>query len=301
MLDLNDLQYFVLVVDHGGFAPTGRVLGVPKSNLSRRIGLLEQRLGVRLITRNTRHFKITEIGQTYYAHCRAMLGEAEAAEEAIELNRSEPRGLVRMTCPTMLLEERVGEMVTDFMARHASVDIHMEPTNRRVDVIGEQIDIALRVRAPPLQDSELVMRVLSERTQCLVASPALVERLGKPHMPADLAPYPGIHHGGSQQHYSWTLLGPEGAQATVNHHPRLVTRGMPMLRSAALTGIGVAQLPMMLVHEHLARGELIRLLPQWAPPTEIIHAVFASRRGLLPSIRLLIDFMVERFAAIEKP
>ena len=93
MRDLNDLYYYVQVVDHGGFAPAGRALGMPKSKLSRRIAMLEERLGVRLIQRSTRHFSVTEIGQTYYAHCKAMLVEAEAAEEAIEVTRSEPRGI----------------------------------------------------------------------------------------------------------------------------------------------------------------------------------------------------------------
>ena len=96
MQDLNDLYYFAQVVEHGGFAPAGRALGMPKSKLSRRIALLEERLGVRLIQRSTRHFSVTDIGQTYYVHCNAMLVEAEAAQEAIDVTRSEPRGTVRL-------------------------------------------------------------------------------------------------------------------------------------------------------------------------------------------------------------
>src|SRR3546814_5706859 len=101
--DLNDLYYFVQVVEHGGFAPTGRALGVPKSKLSRRIALLEARLGARLLLRTTRQFAVTEIGQTYYAHCTAMMVEAEAADEAVALTRAEPRGTVRVPCPVALL------------------------------------------------------------------------------------------------------------------------------------------------------------------------------------------------------
>ncbi|HNP52354.1 MAG TPA: LysR family transcriptional regulator, partial [Nitrosomonas nitrosa] len=96
MHDLNDLYYYVQVVDHGGFTSAGRALHLPKSKLSRRIALLEERLGVRLIHRSTRHFSVTEIGQTYYEHCKAMLIEAEAAEDAIEVTRAEPRGTVRL-------------------------------------------------------------------------------------------------------------------------------------------------------------------------------------------------------------
>ncbi|MDT4878671.1 LysR substrate binding domain protein [compost metagenome] len=120
--------------------------------------------------RSTRRFSVTELGQTYYAHCRAMLVEADAADEAIALSHSEPRGIVRMTCPVALLDARIGDMLAAFMLENPRVEVHLEETNRRVDVIAEGIDIAIRVRPPPLQDSDLVLRVLTDRGQCLVAS-----------------------------------------------------------------------------------------------------------------------------------
>lgn len=176
MRDLNDLYYYVQVVEQGGFAPAGRALGVPKSKLSRRIALLEERLGVRLIQRSTRRFAVTEIGQTYYQHCKAMLVEADAAEEAIALTQAEPCGTVRMTCPVALLDARVADMLSAFMAQYPRVQIQLEETNRRVDVLGEGLDLAIRVRPPPLDDSDLVMRVFAQRDQCLVASPRLLEK-----------------------------------------------------------------------------------------------------------------------------
>ena len=300
MRDLNDLYYYVQVVDHGGFAPAGRALGMPKSKLSRRIAMLEERLGVRLIQRSTRHFSVTEIGQTYYAHCKAMLVEAEAAEEAIEVTRSEPRGIVRIACPVTLLDASVGEMVAAFMHAHPRVDIHLDATNRRVDVVGEGIDIAIRVRPPPLQDSDLVMRVLAERSQCLVASPALLQQYGTPEVPADLPRLPSMDLGMPQNEHVWNLRGLDGAHAAVHHRPRLVTRGMLTLRAAALAGVGVVQLPKMIIKEHCARGELVHLVPQWAPRREIVHAVFASRRGLLPAVRALLDFLAERFERLDE-
>ena len=194
MQDLNDLYFYVQIVDHGGFAPAGRALGLPKSTLSRRLAALEERLGVRLIQRSTRRFTITEIGQTYYEHCKAMLVEAEAAQAAIELTRAEPRGVVRISCPITLLNAHVSDMLADFMVSYPHVTVQLDATNRRVDLIGEALDIAIRVRPPPLQDSDLVMRVLSDRSQCLIASPALIERHGMPGSPADLGglPQPGF-------------------------------------------------------------------------------------------------------------
>lgn len=300
MNDLNDLYFFVQVVEHGGFAPAARALGVAKSRLSRRIAKLEERLGARLIQRSTRRFSVTEIGHTYYQHCKAMLVEADAAEEAVAITRAEPRGLVRMSCPVALVDTRVGEMLAQFMVRHPAVDIQLEASNRRVDPVGEGLDLAIRVRPPPLQDSDLVLRVLSERRQCLVASPILAERLGLPLVPADLSRFPSLDLGTAQSEHIWHLIGADGAQASIHHRPRYITQGMTALRTAAVAGVGVVQLPIMFMREQLARGELIHLIPGWAPRTEIIHAVFPSRRGLLPSVRTLLDFLAEGFRVLEE-
>lgn len=301
MQDLNDLAYFVHVVEKGGFAPASRALNIPKSRLSRRIAELEERLGVRLIQRTTRQFVVTDLGRSYYEHCKAMLLEAEAAQEAIDVQRAEPRGHVRISCPIALLHAHVGAMLAQFMAQCPQVTIQLEATNRRVDVIGEGMDIAIRVRPPPLESSDLVMRVLADRAQCLVASAALVEQQGFPTSPADLQMWPSLGLGSSQQDdYAWTLFGPDGAQAVIHHSPRFVTSDMTALREAVLAGVGVVQLPHLMLKQQLFSGALVRLLPEWSPKREIIHAVFASRRGLLPSVRALVDFLAQRFAEIEE-
>ncbi|MBW8823813.1 MAG: LysR family transcriptional regulator [Xanthomonadales bacterium] len=299
MQDLNDLYYFVQVVDHGGFAPAGRALGIPKSKLSRRVALLESRLGVRLIQRSSRKFAVTEPGQTYYGHARAALVEARAAEEAIQRDQAEPRGVVRMSCPTTLLDAQVGAMVSDFLRLYPQVELHLDATNRRVDVIGEGVDIAIRVRPPPLEDSDLVLRVLATRTQCLVASPVLLARLGQPASPGELMNYPSMDLGLPQNLHVWDLHGPDGEHVAIHHQPRFVTRGMLALRDAAIAGVGIVQLPKMVTQELVAQGRLQHVLEGWAPRAEIVHAVFPSRRGLLPSVRALIDFLAERFAAID--
>src|SRR5271154_1346302 len=155
MQDLNDLRFFAGVVEQNGFAAAARKLGMPRSRLSRRIGLLEERLGVRLIQRSTRRFAVTEIGREYYHHCVAMMVEAEAAQETIDRVRSEPQGVVRVSCPSSLIYFEVGEMIARFMAEWLKVEVHLESTNRRVDVIREGFDIAIRVRFPPLEEDDL--------------------------------------------------------------------------------------------------------------------------------------------------
>ena len=227
MQDLNDLAWFVQVVDHGGFAAAGRALDQPKSKLSRRIAQLEERLGVRLIQRTTRQFAVTEVGQTFYQHCKAMLIEAEAAHQAVETLQSEPRGSVKLTCPVTLLHAHVGPMLARFMVRYPGVTLHLEATNRRVDVVGEGVDVAIRVRPRPFEDSDLVMRVLADRGHRLVASPALIARLGRPQAPAELSTWPGLSIGAGKHQHKWELTGPEGARAEVYFTPRMVTRDIP--------------------------------------------------------------------------
>ncbi|WP_409525559.1 LysR family transcriptional regulator [Nitrincola sp. MINF-07-Sa-05] len=300
MLNLNDLFYYAQVVEHGGFAPAGRALGIPKSKLSRRISALEERLDVRLIHRTTRQFTVTEVGRTYYEHCRAMLIEAEAAQESIDTLRAAPRGIIKLTCPVGLLHFHVGAMLADFMAQCPHVTVHLEATNRRVDVINEGVDIAIRVRPLPLEDSDLVMRVLSDRGQCLVASPSLVEHLGMPDCPEDLSQWPSLSRSTPHEAHEWILQHVDGQSVVVRHQPRYVTTDMVALMKAALTGVGIVQLPILMVTEELNKGTLIRLLPDWPPRREMIHLVFPSRRGLLPSVRALIDFLVVRYTEFDE-
>lgn len=296
MQDLNDLYMFARVVEHGGFAAAGRAIGIPKSKLSRRVGELEARLGVRLIQRSTRRFAVTEIGQEYYAHCVAMLVEAEAAQEAIDRTRSEPQGIVRVSCPPALVCFQVGDMIARFMAAHPRVGVHLESTSRRVDLIGDGIDVAIRVRFPPIEETDHVMRVLGPSEQRLVASPSCLAQLQGPAFPASLVDLPSAGFGPAHREHVWQLDGPDGAVASVPYTPRLVTDDIAQLRSAALLGVGVAQLPTMVVEKDIADGALVDILPEWQPRPGVVHAVFPTRRGLLPAVRGLIDHLAAEYS-----
>lgn len=295
-MDFNDLHYFVQVVEHGGFAPAGRALNQPKSKLSRRIAMLEERLGVRLIQRSTRRFAVTDIGQAYYQRCVAMLVEAEAAQDLVANTQSAPRGVVRLACPTALLDYHLGDALGRFMAQCPEVDLHIESTNRRVDVIQEGLDIAIRVRFPPLEDSELVMKILGESRQYLLASPALVARMGGLPTIADLGDWPSLGSLQGGREYAWELESADGAKARILTHPRMVTDDRIALWRAALHGVGVVMLPAALVQADVDAGRLLRLLPDWQARVAVVHAVFPSRRGLLPAVRALLDFLASEFA-----
>ena len=295
MQDLNDLYYFVQVVDHGGFAPAARALGLQKSRLSRRMLALEERLGVRLLNRSSRRFSVTEIGREFYERCVAMLVEAEAAEQVIAEVRVEPRGIIRVSCPIALIGFQFGALIAKFLAENLAVEIHLEATNRRVDVLAEGFDVAIRVRFPPLEPTDLVMRKLDMSTQCLVASPALISTALR--SPADLHGLPSLDLGPPHREHQWQLEAADGKTATVPHQPRLVTDDMTALREAALASVGIVQLPTIMIWRDIDAGRLVHVLPDWRPRAGIIHAVFPSRRGLLPSVRALLDFLARECAA----
>lgn len=295
MQDFNDLYYFVQVVDYGGFAPASRAIGVPKSKLSRRVSQLEERLGVGLIHRSTRNLAVTELGQAYYEHCNAMLVEAESAQETIDRSIAEPQGLIRMSCPPGLLWFAVAKQISAFMARYPRVRVELEASGRRVDVVREGFDLAIRVRFPPIEDSELNVRMLSRSPQRLMAAPSLFEHYPRPAVPGDLNGLPSLDWVRPNHIHTWSLDSSDGASTQIDHRPQLVTDDLVTLRYAALAGRGIVQLPLLIGGHDINDGTLVDVLPGWAPRSGVVQAVFPSRRGLLPAVRALIDYLADSF------
>jgi len=293
MQDLNDLFYFSIVVEKNGFAAAGRALDIPKSRLSRRIAQLEERLGVRLLQRSTRRFAVTDAGQRFYRHCQAVMAEAQAAEEAVAQLTTIPRGLVRVSCPVSITQNLMTSILPAFMEKYPQVKILVLSTNRRIDLINEGVDIALRVRFKLDTDGDLVLRSFGLSHSLLVASPGYLEQHGRPEQPEDLAKFDTISIA-EIEWQSWELTGPEGRTYKLEHQPRLMCGDFPMTLAAAKQGLGVALLPESVCCQPLRDGELEVILPQWSPPDGIVHCVYPSRRGVLPAVRVLIDWLAEK-------
>jgi DNA-binding transcriptional LysR family regulator len=172
-----------------------------------------------------------------------------------------------------------------------------ESTNRRVDVIAEGFDVAIRVRFPPVEPTDLVMRRLDESIQCLVASPALIRT--PLSSPSDLSGLPSLDPGPVHDDHQWHLDHKDGQTALVPLRPHLITDDIAVLREAALAGVGVVQLPTVVIWDDIRAGRLVHVLPQWQPRSGMVHAVFPSRRGLLPSVRVLVDFLARECAQSE--
>jgi DNA-binding transcriptional LysR family regulator len=294
MQDLNDLYYFAMVVDHGGFAAAERALGIPKSRLSRRISQLESDLGVRLLQRSTRRFAVTDVGQGVYRHAQTMLAEAQAAREVVDRLSAQPRGVVRVSVPVSLAQQEIPALLPDFLALYPEVRVQLLVSNRRFDLINEGVDVALRVRTKLEDDGSLVMRTFGPIQSLVVASPKYLDGMGRPKTPADLADHVTLNMSEEDHSQRWHLHGPGGVVETVELRPRVTGFDFPLLRSLARRGVGITLLPENLCAELVHRGELEVVLPEWRLPEGICHAVFASRRGLLPAVRVFIDFLAER-------
>lgn len=299
--NLEGLYYFAQVVDHGGFARAGRALDIPRSRLSRQVQELEGRLGVRLINRSTRRFVVTEVGREVYAHAAAMLVDANGALEAVEFARAEPRGRLKASCPVAVAQSALAPVLPDFLARYPALRLQLHVSNRRVDVLGEGFDLALRVRSHPSGEDGLVMRAFGTFEELLVANPAYLARSTPLTAPAQLAAHITLDYAGELERQPWQLLGPEGQSERVEHEPRVVCHDFMVLRSLALAGLGIARLPEIVVAADLRAGLLQRVLPGWNSELGVLHAVFPTRRGLLPAVRSFIDFLATRLPEVLLP
>ena len=297
MQDLNDLRFFAAVVSSGGFSKAARALSLPKSRLSRRIAHLEADLGVRLLERSTRRLKVTEVGQEVYAQAVTALAAAEAAVEAASRVRAEPQGLVRMSCPLNLHEALAGRLPA-FLADHPRLRLQILSTNRRVDLIEERVDVAVRVRERLDTDGDLQMRRIGVSQRIVIASPDFVRSHGEPSAPERLADLPLLDANEGPGQSVWRLFADDDRRCSIEFDARLAAGDLKTLLAATLAGVGAALLPKIDCSAHLEAGRLVRLLPGWTAADGILHLVFTSRRSMLPSVRAVIDFAVDALADV---
>jgi DNA-binding transcriptional LysR family regulator len=294
MYDLNDMIFFTEVVDQGGFAAAARVLGLPKSRLSRRLARLEAQIGVRLLHRTTRKLSLTSPGELFYRHCLSVRESAQAAVAAVASVQAEPRGVIRVSCPVTLAQTVLGPLLPEFLQQYPSVQVLLQVTNRVVDVIEEGVDVALRVRTSPEDSATLVVKRLGLSQTIVVASPALLARVGQPRQPADLDGANLVAMSVNDGKMFWQVFGPEGSSHTVTQKPCFVADDLQTLKYAVLQGVGFGVLPDYMCSKEIADGALVHVLPQWKPRPGTVHAVFGSRHGMMPAVRAFLDFLGQR-------
>jgi DNA-binding transcriptional LysR family regulator len=294
MEDLNDLYFFASVVRYGGFSAAARTIGVEKTRLSRRIAALEKRLGVRLLQRTTRSLALTEAGKRFFERSVATVEGAQAAYDSVAELRREPAGLVRLSSPVLLAQRCLAHALPGYMRAHPKVSVFVEATDRTVNVIEERFDIAIRAK-PVIEDvAGLVAKTLGNSQRVLVVSPAFLEQYGRPENPADLpkfstvASIDDIFDGGAR----WNLTDPDNRAQHIELKPRLVTSDLRTRLQAAIHGIGIALLPEQVVSAPLKAGLIERVLSEWSGAKNVLHLVYPTPRGMLPSVRSLIDYLM---------
>lgn len=294
MADLNDYLLYVAVVNQGGFAPASRALSQPKSTLSRRIARLEAQLGVRLIERTTRRFRVTEVGQAFYERCRIVALDVEQAEAVAAEAKSDPHGLIRFSCPTGLIET-LSATFPQFLTRFPKVRLQVIAVDRAVDLINERIDVALRVRTTLTTDAALTMRTLGHSRRILVAGPQMAARCAGLDV-SQLPTLPTLSPTDQSGEIVWDLVGADGTAQAVAHEPRMTCGDFLALRDAAAANAGVALLPDHTCRADLLTGRLVRVFPEWRSENGIVHIVFTTRRGLPPAVRAFIDHLAAIFS-----
>ncbi|WP_338763605.1 LysR substrate-binding domain-containing protein [Massilia sp. METH4] len=292
-LNLNDLHYFVRVIDHGGFAAASRRLGIPKSTLAKRVSELERMLDVRLIQRSSRRFTVTEVGQEFYRHAAAMVIEAEAAEDVVQGRLAEPSGIVRITASIPTAQTVLRAPLVQLARDYPRLRVSLHATDRFVDIVQEGFDIAVRDHFAPLPDSNLVQRRIATDPVFLVAAPAYLAARGVPAHPRDL----DSHDGAMVSAAPWTLEAGHGEHYEARPSPVLYADESTVLLDAAGAGLGIACLPRRLCIDALSAGSVVRVLDGWTAGHVTTTLLLPSRRGQLPSVRVVADRIASHVAA----
>ncbi len=291
MQDVNDLYAFALVAQHAGFSAAARKLHIAKSALSKRVARLEERMGTRLIERSSRAFRLTAVGQEVFTQCEGIVAGVEGAQAAASRATARPRGVVRFACPPGMAYDAVSSILPGFLLAYPEVRLAMSVSNRRIDLVEDGFDLALRVREQLEGEATLVVRRLGFSRRILVASPAHLATRAPFGVVAELAAGPALSVGDEIGPERWRFLSADEAEASVEVTPSFVASDFRVLLEAAIAGVGVALLPQGVCRAALADGRLVQVLPDWHSRDDIVHLVFTSRRGLLPATRALVDYL----------
>ena len=292
MKDLTAMAVFAAVVEAGGFTAAARQLGLSKSAVSKRVARLEAELGARLMNRTTRRLALTEVGTEYYAACARVVREAEAAALAVSHLQAEPRGVLRVSAPMSFGQRHLGPALPAFLEAHPALRLDLDLNDRRVDLIAERHDMAIRIGR--LRDSSLVARTLAPSRLVVCATPDYFARHGRPRRPQDLRAHRCLTYAYQETLDEWRFIGPRGEVAVRVTGPYRANNGEVLL-AALCAGVGIGRFPTFIVGDDLRAGRVESCLDDYGSEPAAIHAVYPSRRHVAPKVRACIDFLASRY------
>lgn len=293
MIELNGFAYFAAVAQHGGFTAAARATGIDKARLSRHVATLEDSLGVLLLRRSTRSVSLTEAGERFYSGCLAVLGSARAAFDDVAELQKEPSGAIRIGCPAAVAQNYLAPILPRYLAAHPKVAVIVEASERPLNPLEDNCDVVLSTMAESLPSTSLVARELGRIRRIVVAGPSFVEAHPDIAHPDDLAGLPliarinDLHDGEAR----WVLTQGDDQPCRIHAVPRLAANDLRVQLDAVAQGMGIALLPEPIVNQPLGEGRVVRLLPSWSAPEYSLHLVYPLPRGMLPSVRSLINFL----------
>ncbi len=291
--DLNDTLAFVSVAESGSFTAAAKELRLPKTTLSRRIRSLEARLGAQLLHRTTRRISLTEAGAVYFEQCRHIARRLAEAEALVGQLQGRPRGVLRVTAAYSVMLNLVGPLLGEFRSLHPEVTIDLVLSHATLDLIGEHIDLALRLG--PLPDSSLMARRLARLPNRVYASPAYLSEHGEPGHPEELRRHPAlvtrVARRGSD--YAWPMSR-DGVTRDFPISPVMEADDPELLKAPLFAGAGLMMATDLIMARHLAQGLVTPILPGWLGRCPELHAVFPGGGIPPPKLRAFIDFLAAR-------
>jgi len=289
---LSGMAMFVRVVESGSFAAAAAAAGVSATMAGKQVREIEQRLGARLLHRTTRRQQLTEIGRLYYERCKQALAGVALAEASASELQATPRGLLRVTAPLSFGSRRLMPALADYLAQHPLVSVELSLSNRTPDLVQEGYALGIHIGA--IHDLALVARPLRPYRMMLAAAPAYLARHGMPALPEDLSGHACLGLSNWRRRDHWHLVGPDG-ERNIPVQGRLTTDNGDALLVAALRGAGIVLQPEILLADGIAAGDLLPVLPGWAPPDQPMHLLYPPDRRPAARLRSMIDFLLSRF------
>lgn len=291
---LPELIAFVSSVELHSFSAAARLLGTTPSAISKRVGKLEDRLGVRLLQRTTRSLHLTPDGTAYYERVARLLRELEEANDLI-LSSNKPRGKLTIATSLDFGHGLLVQLIPEFLTQYPEIEIDLRLSDRRSDLVAEGIDVAIRLG--DLEDSSLIRRHFGQASFVLCASPDYLANRGTPATPEDLQQHNCLRYVFNGQPLPWEFL-IDGTWQTVPVRGTFNSDSGGALKNAVLTGLGITRLLGFQVREEVAQGTLKLLFPDQLPPGLVVQAVFTHQRNLSPRVRVLLDFLGDRCARV---
>lgn len=289
-----DLQAFVAVVEAGSFTAAAERLDTAKSAVSRRVAALEERLGAQLLRRTTRRSFLTETGRSFYERGARILADLDEAESAVQHEHGELSGTLRVALPLSFGVRHMCKPIAAFSLRHPRIRFDLDLNDRRIDLIEEGIDLAVRIGH--LEDSSLIARKLFDARSVVCASPRYLKTRGAPRSPQELADHDCLVYSNLAEPGRWAWTDGKGKRHGVDVRSVMRASSGDFLANAAAHGLGLVIQPAFLASESIRRGQLVPVLEEYTWPTSPAHAVYPATRHLSHRVRAFIDFLVERFA-----